>query len=139
MDILRSLLDANPNIYLVGLVLIVAIVVKSFVGQSGKGARDNYSLNNYTLVPSVMTKAEMTFYLSLISTVGDKYTVMVKVRLADIITVKKSSTNYMAHFGKIKAKEGANKRGNSSRLTQSFHFFMFEPIFSPVNALNQPI
>lgn len=37
------------------------------------------------------------------------------------------------------AGEGANKRGNSSRLTQSFHFFMFEPIFSPVNALNQPI
>ena len=36
-------------------------------------------------------------------------------------------------------KEGANKRGNTSRLTQSFHFFMFEPIFSPVNALNQPI
>ncbi|RCR47486.1 DUF417 domain-containing protein, partial [Escherichia coli] len=26
------------------------------------------------------------------------------------------------------AKEGANKRGNTSRLTQSFHFFMFEPI-----------
>ncbi|MFV4783336.1 hypothetical protein ACNJOL_25275, partial [Escherichia coli] len=36
----------------------------------------------------------------------------------------------------LKVKEGANKRGNSSRLTQSFHFFMFEPIFSPVNALN---
>ncbi|MGT4833333.1 hypothetical protein ACRWHO_27650, partial [Escherichia coli] len=35
----------------------------------------------------------------------------------------------------VKSKEGANKRGNSSRLTQSFHFFMFEPIFSPVNAL----
>ena len=42
-------------------------------------------------------------------------------------------------FGDLRAKEGANKRGNSSRLTQSFHFFMFEPIFSPVNALNQPI
>ena len=39
----------------------------------------------------------------------------------------------------VNVKEGANKRGNSSRLTQSFHFFMFEPIFSPVNALNQPI
>ena len=39
----------------------------------------------------------------------------------------------------LSAREGANKRGNSSRLTQSFHFFMFEPIFSPVNALNQPI
>ena len=41
--------------------------------------------------------------------------------------------------GDATVKEGANKRGNSSRLTQSFHFFMFEPIFSPVNALNQPI
>ncbi|MGY3996607.1 hypothetical protein ACW5WD_20830 [Aeromonas veronii] len=29
----------------------------------------------------------------------------------------------------ITSREGANKRGNSSRLTQSFHFFMFEPIF----------
>ncbi|WP_419465322.1 acyltransferase family protein [Aeromonas caviae] len=28
-------------------------------------------------------------------------------------------------------REGANKRGNSSRLTQSFHFFMFEPFFLP--------
>ncbi|MDS7826691.1 hypothetical protein PTQ52_28915, partial [Klebsiella michiganensis] len=28
----------------------------------------------------------------------------------------------------IRIREGANKRGNSSRLTQSFHFFMFEPI-----------
>ncbi|MBL0479506.1 hypothetical protein JD489_19720 [Aeromonas veronii] len=42
-------------------------------------------------------------------------------------------------FQAIYSREGANKRGNSSRLTQSFHFFMFEPIFSPVNALNQPI
>ncbi len=42
-------------------------------------------------------------------------------------------------YNRAIAKEGANKRGNSSRLTQSFHFFMFEPIFSPVNALNQPI
>ncbi|WP_267206629.1 hypothetical protein, partial [Escherichia coli] len=31
-------------------------------------------------------------------------------------------------LSKKTAKEGANKRGNSSRLTQSFHFFMFEPI-----------
>ncbi|AWU92571.1 aromatic amino acid transport family protein [Escherichia coli] len=45
---------------------------------------------------------------------------------------------YISANGAI-IREGANKRGNSSRLTQSFHFFMFEPIFSPVNALNQPI
>ena len=46
---------------------------------------------------------------------------------------------YYIVFGALSLKEGANKRENSSRLTQSFHFFMFEPIFSPVNALNQPI
>ena len=45
---------------------------------------------------------------------------------------------FAQHSGEV-LREGANKRGNSSRLTQSFHFFMFEPIFSPVNALNQPI
>ncbi|CAH3492128.1 hypothetical protein AI2719V1_1236 [Enterobacter cloacae] len=45
----------------------------------------------------------------------------------------------MSVINPISSKEGANKRGNSSRLTQPFHFFMFEPIFSPVNALNQPI
>ncbi len=50
--------------------------------------------------------------------------------------IKRHVLNVIHH---LIAKEGANKRGNSSRLTQSFHFFMFEPIFSPVNALNQPI
>ena len=46
---------------------------------------------------------------------------------------------YIYYLATDNIREGANKRGNSSRLTQSFHFFMFEPIFSPVNALNQPI
>ncbi|MEY6426071.1 hypothetical protein WJF77_22935, partial [Salmonella enterica subsp. enterica serovar Corvallis] len=31
----------------------------------------------------------------------------------------------LTKIGVAQAKEGANKRGNSSRLTQSFHFFMF--------------
>ena len=49
------------------------------------------------------------------------------------------TTNNGINANNVTIREGANKRGNSSRLTQSFHFFMFEPIFSPVNALNQPI
>ncbi len=52
---------------------------------------------------------------------------------------KKITTHEVMWLSVNYIKEGANKRGNSSRLTQSFHFFMFEPIFSPVNALNQPI
>ncbi len=57
---------------------------------------------------------------------------------ADILAGIESVTSEH-NYQTLIAKEGANKRGNSSRLTQSFHFFMFEPIFSPVNALNQPI
>lgn len=53
-----------------------------------------------------------------------------------LIGIAPGLLNIFFHAG---CREGANKRGNSSRLTQSFHFFMFEPIFSPVNALNQPI
>ncbi|MGN5117931.1 site-specific DNA-methyltransferase [Aeromonas sp. 55A] len=56
-----------------------------------------------------------------------------------------SDHDYMLIYSKVPSwkphklpREGANKRGNSSRLTQSFHFFMFEPIFSPVNALVIP-
>ncbi|EPG8035734.1 hypothetical protein MAL57_005486, partial [Klebsiella pneumoniae] len=59
-----------------------------------------------------------------------------------IAKIKKQETALNSDKYMLKAlfiREGANKRGNSSRLTQSFHFFMFEPIFSPVNALNQPI
>jgi hypothetical protein len=50
-----------------------------------------------------------------------------------------AALSWLLSSKRISFREGANKRGNSSRLTQSFHFFMFEPIFSPVNALNQPI
>ncbi|MGP8956688.1 hypothetical protein ACT024_26635 [Enterobacter mori] len=56
------------------------------------------------------------------------------------ISITQDDRYSLVHFNQYQEpKEGANKRGNSSRLTQSFHFFMFEPIFSPVNALNQPI
>ncbi|GCN67368.1 hypothetical protein ExPECSC036_04251 [Escherichia coli] len=60
--------------------------------------------------------------------------------LIDVIGNVYKETGELTEDGEpVCVKEGANKRGNSSRLTQSFHFFMFEPIFSPVNALNQPI
>ncbi len=63
-----------------------------------------------------------------------------KLSLAEVSKMLGISINSLKRIEKTeRLREGANKRGNSSRLTQSFHFFMFEPIFSPVNALNQPI
>ncbi|SQY60543.1 type IV secretory pathway VirB6 component (fragment) [Escherichia coli] len=61
------------------------------------------------------------------------------MRDAEFRAMLQASRERNKHNSYAYTKEGANKRGNSSRLTQSFHFFMFEPIFSPVNALNQPI
>ncbi|MEY7478694.1 hypothetical protein [Citrobacter freundii] len=61
---------------------------------------------------------------------------LVKFMIASAVA---GETNHVEYQQPTLTREGANKRGNSSRLTQSFHFFMFEPIFSPVNALNQPI
>ncbi|MFQ2559501.1 hypothetical protein ACK3Z7_08970, partial [Aeromonas caviae] len=37
--------------------------------------------------------------------------------------------NALDSFNEALAKEGANKRGNSSRLTQSFHFFSLSRSF----------
>ncbi|MGT5462891.1 hypothetical protein ACRWDY_13435, partial [Escherichia coli] len=56
------------------------------------------------------------------------------IKIAD--NIDRLTNPYIRELCFFKVGEGANKRGNSSRLTQSFHFFMFEPIFSPVNALN---
>ncbi|MCM7142491.1 hypothetical protein M8N49_19180, partial [Enterobacter kobei] len=53
------------------------------------------------------------------------------VKLIRKLFRKDTGKNLVIQTAKIGdfVKEGANKRGNSSRLTQSFHFFMFEPIF----------
>ena len=63
----------------------------------------------------------------------------ISVSVFQVANVSKNNVDFHLVFELGRLREGANKRGNSSRLTQSFHFFMFEPIFSPVNALNQPI
>ncbi len=74
-----------------------------------------------------------TVHLSLPGSVSEKERLLLKLLMQGM------SVTEISQYRNRSAKEGANKRGNSSRLTQSFHFFMFEPIFSPVNALNQPI
>ncbi|WP_407223082.1 DUF6387 family protein [Enterobacter roggenkampii] len=74
---------------------------------------------------------EITSWMSV-----EKYDVFESLTVEEVLSEIEFRTIFACEYD---PKEGANKRGNSSRLTQSFHFFMFEPIFSPVNALNQPI
>ncbi len=83
---------------------------------------------------SVSSYINDVFYLY---STGISHNAIARILNISISTSKKHASLICDYFSV--SKEGANKRGNSSRLTQSFHFFMFEPIFSPVNALNQPI
>ncbi|HGJ5864019.1 MAG TPA: DUF2726 domain-containing protein [Arsenophonus nasoniae] len=59
---------------------------------------------NYELVSSLMTNAELAFYKVLCDAVVGKYLIIVKVRMADVIMVKRGDKNYMSLFGKIKSK-----------------------------------
>ncbi|QLS68031.1 phospholipase D-like domain-containing protein [Citrobacter sp. RHBSTW-00881] len=119
-------------------VMLPAGGVRVVVGFSPEGSAQKAILD---LINSAQQEIRMAAY-SFTSPVIAKALINAHRRGVDVrIVVDKGQNNnrYAVSTMNTVVKEGANKRGNSSRLTQSFHFFMFEPIFSPVNALNQPI
>ena len=52
--------------------------------------------NNFEILPSLLTKNEQLFYLSLKKVVGDKFVIMAKVRLEDIFSANKGRDHYIA-------------------------------------------
>lgn len=88
--------------------IIIAVVIVTFLkGMKNKGKgkkKEPFDMNNYALVNSILTPAEMAFFRELAAVTRSGYRIMVKVRVADIIQVKKGTGSYMAHFGKIKSK-----------------------------------
>ncbi len=101
------------------------------------GAQDDFAL--YSAIRSQMAPSSVVIILAGVYASYSKW-IDAEIRIAQeyrkpIIAIEPWGSERTS----MKVREGANKWGNSSRLTQSFHFFMFEPIFSPVNALNQPI
>ena len=138
-DIVRSILDQVDNEfskrkYVLGLALDFTLLAQSLDSESSllSSFRHEYTMDdiatNFELVKSRGGSKANTF--SVIYN-GKQFGIRkFEEGIADFFHASDRSEY---------PREGANKRGNSSRLTQSFHFFMFEPIFSPVNALNQPI
>lgn len=56
-------------------------------------------------VESIVTKTEKQFLQVLLSVVpNEDFYILTKVRLADIVKVRKDTNNYLKHFNKIKSK-----------------------------------
>ena len=122
------------------LISLVSVIARA--GEYKNYSRDEIKYWRYTSykwgkLPEGFTdeKFSSAIYNGRIFTMKRLHTLML------FLAVLFTGFNFNAEAATVKQalRQGANKRGNSSRLTQSFHFFMFEPIFSPVNALNQPI
>lgn len=129
-----------PVKLLMSLISLVSVIARA--GEYKNYSRDEIKYWRYTSykggkLPEGFTdeKFSSAIYNGRIFTMKRLHTLML------FLAVLFTGFNFNAEAATVKQalREGANKRGNSSRLTQSFHFFMFEPIFSPVNALNQPI
>ena len=60
-------------------------------------------LDSYSLRESVLTKAELNFYRVLKEVVGEKYAILVKVRLADVVITHRGQ-GYTTAFNKISQK-----------------------------------
>ncbi len=80
------------------------------------------------------TSDYIAMYAAVVSTVVLFIQIAEKIKNHYRIEVSLNTDDARYESNKLNIKnlrEGANKRGNSSRLTQSFHFFMFEPFFLP--------
>ncbi|WP_429044618.1 hypothetical protein, partial [Aeromonas veronii] len=69
------------------------------------------------------------YYRRVVTVNGKKHTKRISLRTRDYLRAQKAALDLFFESESIEPMEGANRPGNSSRLTQSFHFFLFEPIF----------
>ena len=147
-ELFKSIVEHTP-------LISIDLIIRNEDGKALLGQRLNRPAQNYWFVPGGRILKDESFENAFKRVTFEELGVQISINEAKFLGIYEHfysdnfsgtcfSTHYVVHGYEIslmphQIKEGANKRGNSSRLTQSFHFFMFEPIFSPVNALNQPI
>lgn len=83
--------------------VVLAIVIIYLVNRFRERRVIREILDRYSLQESVLTKAELNFYRVLKEVVGEKYAVLVKVRLADLFSTR-GGEGYYSAFNKISAK-----------------------------------
>ncbi len=90
-------MNTNVGIYVL---VSFAIVIIAFIVRLLN--REQYPFNK---VDSIVTNVEKVFLQVLLSIVpSDDFYILTKVRLADIVQVRKGTKDYVKHFNKIKSK-----------------------------------
>ena len=87
-------------IYIIALLVVIVIVAKA-IGRKAPAPGFIYELR-----PSFLTPAERSFYGVLCQAVGERYVVLAKVRVADVITPSKGSdrSRWQSAFNRISSK-----------------------------------
>ena len=102
---LNALLGLWPLLVLMVLMGGVYVVLRT-LGLLSKGGRgtSNESAKGYRLKEHLLSRGELAFYRALVMAVGDRYIVMVKVRLADLVEVDGAGAGTMAARNQVIAK-----------------------------------
>ncbi len=104
-----SFLVAKPQLVMTLAIIIVVLMVFQVVMKKLQPA-PRKELDNtdaelpYTRHAFVLSKAERSFFMVLLKTVPETCFVFPKMRLADVLTVRKGTQNWQRHFNRISAK-----------------------------------
>lgn len=88
-------------LFVLVLLAAVAFLLAKKAGMLAPAAKEKLP---YEKKAYFFTKAERSFYGVLKQAVGDRFDVFGKVRLADVIEVKKGTDQWRTHFNKIQSK-----------------------------------
>lgn len=85
-------------------ILFVPVIVIIAIRYHSKIKPPTQALHPYEAVPSLLTPAELAFDRSLSMCIPEGYSSFVKVRVADIIRVRRGHPEWRSWFGKISQK-----------------------------------
>jgi len=87
----------------VGLLFVATVILKKLGIQLGPPARAEEE-SPYDAKSYFFTKAENSFYRVLLQAVGSDYVVFAKVKLSDMIQVRRGTSNRQPHLNRINSK-----------------------------------
>jgi hypothetical protein len=95
----------KPLIPVMLLLIVAAVVIAVIKAITSKGKQDKPALPSFPYVSRpLLTRNEQPLYHWLIKTLSQRYAIFAKVRLTDVIDVKKGTESFKSHWNRINAK-----------------------------------